>query len=199
MVKVINRDSYLNQLIAGQQNGLIKIVTGIRRCGKSFLLFELFHRYLTDHGTDESHIIEIALDDISNEQLRNPHLLLRYIKERIIDGELYYVLLDEIQLADRFEEVLNSLLRIKNVDVYVTGSVFSPRTSLQSSAVAETKFIFIRFRSLSSSLLAKEQSKMRGRNTTPTADFPLSYQWIQSRKKRHISGICMKVYIWQTS
>ncbi|MBQ7494696.1 MAG: ATP-binding protein [Bacteroidaceae bacterium] len=122
MVKVINRDSYLNQLIAGQQNGLIKIVTGIRRCGKSFLLFELFHRYLTDHGTDESHIIEIALDDISNEQLRNPHLLLRYIKERIIDGELYYVLLDEIQLADRFEEVLNSLLRIKNVDVYVTGS-----------------------------------------------------------------------------
>ena len=122
MVKVINRDTYLNQLIAGQQNGLIKIVTGIRRCGKSFLLFELFHRYLTEHGTDESHIIEIALDDMSNEQYRNPHLLLKYIKGQIFDSELYYVLLDEIQLADRFEEVLNSLLHIKNVDVYVTGS-----------------------------------------------------------------------------
>ena len=121
-MKVINRDSYLNQLIAGQRNGLIKIVTGIRRCGKSFLLFELFHRYLTEHGTDESHIIEIALDDLLNEQFRNPHHLLKYIKERIIDRDVYYVLLDEIQLADRFEEVLNSLLHIKNVDVYVTGS-----------------------------------------------------------------------------
>lgn len=122
MIGIINRDIYLNQLIAGQGNGLVKIVTGIRRCGKSFLLFELFHRYLTEHSTDESHIIEIALDDISNERLRSPHLLLQYIKERIIDQKLYYVLLDEIQLTDRFEEVLNSLLHIRNVDVYVTGS-----------------------------------------------------------------------------
>ncbi len=119
---VIKRDIYLNQLIAGQQNGLIKIITGIRRCGKSFLLFELFRSYLLEHGIADNQIIEIALDDISNEHLREPHQLLDYIKQRIKGTGIYYVLLDEIQMTERFEEVLNSLLHIKNIDVYVTGS-----------------------------------------------------------------------------
>ena len=119
---IIKRDNYLKQLVDGQGNHLIKIVTGIRRCGKSFLLFELFHNHLVENGVDENHIIEVALDDLANEHLRNAHNLLNYIKQQITDRSTYYILLDEIQLADRFEEVLNSLLHVRNVDVYVTGS-----------------------------------------------------------------------------
>lgn len=119
---IIKRDNYLKQLVDGQGNHLIKIVTGVRRCGKSFLLFELFHNHLVENGVDENHIIEVALDDLANEHLRNPHNLLSHIKQQITDRSTYYILLDEIQLADRFEEVLNSLLHVRNVDVYVTGS-----------------------------------------------------------------------------
>ena len=118
----ITRDSYLSQLIAGRGNGLIKIVTGIRRCGKSYLLFKLFHDYLVSQDIKDDHIIEVALDDLMNENLREPHALLAHIRERIRDNEPYYVLLDEIQLVPRFHEVLNSLLHVRNVDVYVTGS-----------------------------------------------------------------------------
>ena len=118
----ITRDSYLSQLIAGRGNGLIKIVTGIRRCGKSYLLFKLFHDYLVSQDVKDDHIIEVALDDLMNENLREPHALLAHIRERIRDNEPYYVLLDEIQLVPRFHEVLNSLLHVRNVDVYVTGS-----------------------------------------------------------------------------
>ncbi len=118
----IKRDVYLNKLIRKEKNGLIKIVTGIRRCGKSYLLFNLFHRYLTEKGVDEGHIIEIALDDRSNKELRDPDKMLAYIKKRIEDGETYYIILDEVQLLSEFEDVLNSLLHIKNADVYVTGS-----------------------------------------------------------------------------
>lgn len=118
----IKRDQYLNQLIAGRKNGLIKIITGIRRCGKSYLLFTLFHEYLKLQGVDEGHIIEIALDDRMNIALRNPDAILKHIKERIVDNELYYILLDEVQLIPEFEDVLNSLLHIRNADVYVTGS-----------------------------------------------------------------------------
>ena len=118
----IKRDFYLQQLVDGKQNGLIKIVTGIRRCGKSFLLFKLFRQYLLDVGVDSDHIIQIALDDIENANLREPLPLYKCITAKMTDEELYYILLDEVQLVPRFEEVLNSLLRIDNADVYVTGS-----------------------------------------------------------------------------
>ena len=118
----IKRDLYLNRLISRKNNGLIKIVTGVRRCGKSYLLFELFHEYLVDNGVDESHIIEVALDDRTNKRLRDPDNMLDYIKNMIQDKDTYYIILDEVQLLDEFEDVLNSLLHIRNADVYVTGS-----------------------------------------------------------------------------
>lgn len=118
----IQRDFYLNQLIAGRENGLIKIITGIRRCGKSYLLFRLFHEWLNANGIDDNHIIEVALDDRSNKELRDPDALLAYVKSRITDKRLHYILLDEIQIVPEFTDVLNSLLHIRNADVYVTGS-----------------------------------------------------------------------------
>ncbi len=118
----IKRDNYLQKLIHKQGNGLIKVITGVRRCGKSFLLFTLFHNYLVENGVNENHIIEIALDDRSNIALRNPDNMLNYVKDKIIDKERYYVILDEVQLLEEFEDVLNSFLHIKNADVYVTGS-----------------------------------------------------------------------------
>jgi len=118
----IKRDAYLEQLKIRRDNGMIKIITGIRRCGKSFLLFVLFKKYLLDTGIDADHIIEIALDGIESEELRDPKICYQYIKERIKDEGKYYLLLDEVQFMPRFEEVLNSMLRIKNIDVYVTGS-----------------------------------------------------------------------------
>ncbi len=118
----IKRDSYLEQLKTRKDNGMIKIITGIRRCGKSFLLFVLFKKYLLESGVDHDHIIEIALDGIENEELRDPKKCYRYIKDAMKDEQKYYLLLDEVQFMPRFEEVLNSLLRIGNIDVYVTGS-----------------------------------------------------------------------------
>lgn len=119
---VIKRDLYLNKLIRKKQNGLIKVVTGIRRCGKSYLLFNLFKDHLMEEGTDEQHMIEIAFDSFENIRFRDPDILYPYLKERIKDDGMYYVLLDEVQLLGEFESVLNSLIRMKNVDVYVTGS-----------------------------------------------------------------------------
>ena len=101
---------------------MIKIITGIRRCGKSFLLFEIFHEYLVSNGVDEDHIIEVALDDRANAELRNPDKILSYIKSRINDNGQYYVLLDEVQMIDDFPGVMNSILHMRNVDAYVTGS-----------------------------------------------------------------------------
>ena len=121
-MKQIQRQFYLQQLIDGKQNGLIKIITGIRRCGKSYLLFKLFTQYLLSSGVQDDHIIRIALDDIESRELRDPLLLYKHIKGRMADEALYYVLLDEVQLVPQFEEVLNSLLRMDNADVYVTGS-----------------------------------------------------------------------------
>lgn len=119
---IIPRPTYLNQLIASKGNHMIKIITGIRRCGKSFLLFELFHSFLNENGVDENHIIEVALDDRANIQLRDPDQILAHIKSRIKDDGQYYVLLDEVQMIDDFVGVLNSLLHIRNVDAFVTGS-----------------------------------------------------------------------------
>ena len=118
----IRRDGYLEQLKLRKDNGMIKIITGIRRCGKSFLLFVLFKKYLLENGVDNEHIIEIALDGIENEELRDPKKCYQYIKEAMKDEQKYYLLLDEVQFMPRFEEVLNSLLRISNIDVYVIGS-----------------------------------------------------------------------------
>ena len=118
----VKRDIYLNRLIRREKNGLIKVVTGVRRCGKSYLLFNLFHDYLLDKGIREDHIIEIALDDRSNKELRDPDNILKYVKERIVDNETYYIVLDEVQLLAEFEDVLNSFMHIRNADVYVTGS-----------------------------------------------------------------------------
>ena len=118
----IIRDIYLNQLIERKDNGMIKVITGIRRCGKSFLLFKIFKKNLLESGVDAAHIIEIALDGIENEELREPKTCFKYIKNSIKDDNKYYLFLDEVQFMPRFEEVLNSLLRISNIDVYVTGS-----------------------------------------------------------------------------
>lgn len=118
----IRRDIYLNKLINRMHNGMIKVVTGIRRSGKSYLLFTIFKDYLLSEGVDEDHIISIELDRLENKTYRDPYVILEQIKTQIIDSKDYYIFLDEVQLLDEFEDVLNSLLHIKNVDVYVTGS-----------------------------------------------------------------------------
>lgn len=119
---IIKRDFYLNKLISKKHNGLIKVITGVRRCGKSFLLFNLFKTYLLEEGIDRKHIIEIAFDSFENKRYQDPYVLMPYLKEQFTDNEMYYVLLDEVQLLEEFESVLNSLIRMENVDVYVTGS-----------------------------------------------------------------------------
>lgn len=122
MDRIIKRDSYLEQLIRRQNNGLIKIVTGIRRCGKSFLLRTIFKNYLLNSGVDESHIIEMAFDLFDNIEFRDPKKFYPWAKEQIKDEGTYYFLLDEVQLLDEFVSVLNGLADKKNCDVYVTGS-----------------------------------------------------------------------------
>ena len=133
MNKTIKRDSYLQKIIDRKENGLIKVITGIRRCGKSFLLFNLFYDYLIDTGVKPEQIITIALDDDRFVQYRDPAILSEYIRSKIIGSEMYYILIDEVQYAIAKEElknpesirlynVLNGLMRLRNVDIYVTGS-----------------------------------------------------------------------------
>ena len=121
-MKEIKRDLYLKKLIDRKENDLIKIITGIRRCGKSYLLDPIFKRYLTENGVDEEHIIKLELDSIENKEYRNPNKLYEYVMKKITDDRMYYILLDEIQKVEDFESVLNSFLRKKNLDVYITGS-----------------------------------------------------------------------------
>ena len=118
----IKRDLYLQQLIDRQHNGMIKVVTGVRRCGKSYLVFNLFSNYLKSNGVDDKHIIKVNLENRRNKKLRNPDTLLEYIDAQLIDQDMYYILLDEVQLVEEFEDVLNSYLDVPNADVYVTGS-----------------------------------------------------------------------------
>lgn len=118
----IRRDRYLDKLIRHKHNGMIKVVTGIRRCGKSYLLFELFYKHLLEAGVKDDHIIKIALDDRRNKAFRDPDHLCDYVHNCIKDNDMYYVLLDEVQLVPEFEDVLNSFLHIKNADTFVTGS-----------------------------------------------------------------------------
>ena len=120
---IITRQKYLDMLVAGQGNGLVKIVTGGRRCGKSFLLFQIFHKYLLQHGVDEGHLIEVSLDDRRNRKLCDPDALLDYLDSRIkSDGKTNFIFLDEIQLVDDFIGVLLSLMHTPNTEVYVSGS-----------------------------------------------------------------------------
>lgn len=118
----IQRDIYLKRIIESRHNGMIKIITGVRRSGKSYLLFNLFVDWLKDNDIDDSHIIRIDLENRRNRALRNPDILLEHIDSQMNDAETYYILIDEIQLVDEFEDVLNSYLKIENADIYVTGS-----------------------------------------------------------------------------
>ena len=119
---IIERNKYLSRLLDSRLNGLVKIVTGIRRSGKSFLLFNIFKQRLLNEGVDAGHIIEMQFDDFANKRYRVPEVFYNYVKERIKDGRVYYIILDEVQLLGDFEDVLNGLMHIENVDIYVTGS-----------------------------------------------------------------------------
>ena len=119
---IIDRNKYLARLLDSRLNGLVKIVTGIRRSGKSFLLFNIFKQRLLNEGVDAGHIIEMQFDDFANKRYRVPEVFYNYVKERIKDGRVYYIILDEVQLLGDFEDVLNGLMHIENVDIYVTGS-----------------------------------------------------------------------------
>ena len=118
----IDRNLYLKKLVDRQHNGMIKVITGVRRCGKSFLVFTIFCDYLRSQGVDDEHIIKVNLENRRNLRLRNPDALMEYIDGKMADDKRYYILLDEVQLVDEFEDVLNSYLSIPNADVYVTGS-----------------------------------------------------------------------------
>ena len=119
---IVERNTYLQKLLSKRHNGMIKVLTGMRRCGKSFLLFNLFAEYLKEEGIDDSHIIKVNLEDRRNKNLRNPDKLLEHIDSLMTDNNMYYILLDEVQMVDEFEDVLNSYLHVQNADVYVTGS-----------------------------------------------------------------------------
>lgn len=156
---IIRRDSYLNQLISSKHNGLIKIITGLRRSGKSYLLFKLFEAHLKEQGVKNNHIIRVDLEDRRNINLRNPDALLSHIDSLIKNEQMYYVLLDEVQHVPEFEDVLNSYLKMDNVDVYVTGS--------------NSKF-------LSSDII----TEFRGRGD-PIHVYPLSFSEFMGVENRH--------------
>ena len=118
----IERNKYLDELVSLRHNGMIKVITGMRRCGKSYLLFEIFASWLENEGIASDHIIKVDLEDYKNREMRNPDNLYAYMESRIADDAMYYLLLDEVQMLDKFEDVLNGFLRMRNVDVYVTGS-----------------------------------------------------------------------------
>lgn len=121
-MKEIKREQYLNELVSSRENKLIKVITGIRRCGKSYLLDPIFKNYLLESGIKEDHIVKLDLDLIENKKYREPMELFNYVMGKVTDKDMYYILLDEIQLVDNFEDVLNSFLKKTNLDVYVTGS-----------------------------------------------------------------------------
>lgn len=119
---IINRNKYLNEMVSLRHNGMIKIITGMRRCGKSYLLFQLLPSFLKNEGVDNNHIIMVDLEDFANREMRNPDNLYKYVKSRIVDNQMYYLLMDEVQMLDHFVDVLNGLLKIPNIDIFVTGS-----------------------------------------------------------------------------
>ena len=167
---MINRDIYLNRLIASKHNGLIKIITGLRRCGKSYLLFKLFKEHLRNVGVDDNHIIQVDLEDRRNKNLRNPDVLLAHIDSKMKDNDMYYILLDEVQCVKDFEDVLNSYLKIENADIYVTGS--------------NSKF-------LSTDII----TEFRGRGTQICVH-PLSFAEIMSVDQRHPIDVWKDYYTY---
>lgn len=167
---VINRDIYLNRLIASKHNGLIKVITGLRRCGKSYLLFKLFKEHLRNVGVDDNHIIQVDLEDRRNKNLRNPDVLLAHIDSKMKDNDMYYILLDEVQCVKDFEDVLNSYLKIENADIYVTGS--------------NSKF-------LSTDII----TEFRGRGTQICVH-PLSFAEIMSVDQRHPIDVWKDYYTY---
>ena len=118
----IERKKYMDELISLRHNGMIKVITGMRRCGKSYLLFEIFASWLEKDGIAPDHIIKVNLEDYKNREMRNPDNLYAFVESRITDGSMYYLLLDEVQMLGHFEDVLNGFLRMRNMDIYVTGS-----------------------------------------------------------------------------
>lgn len=163
-MEIINRDSYMKKLISKKENGLIKVITGLRRVGKSFLLDPIFKEYLLESGVDEDHIIKLELDKKKNAKYRNADAIDEYIRSKVTDSKMHYILLDEIQLVDGFEEVLNGFLYEKNMDVYVTGS--------------NSKF-------LSTDII----TEFRGRSDEVKV-FPLSFKEFSSvKKEENISSI----------
>lgn len=140
---IIKRDIHLNRIIARKHNGMIKVITGLRRCGKSYLLFNLFQKHLHESGVDDAHIIKVDLEDRRNQSLRNPDNLLAYIDAKLVDDKMYYVLLDEVQLVPEFEDVLNSFLKVpmRMFTLQAAMQNFSQRMLLQSSGDAVTKYI----------------------------------------------------------
>lgn len=118
----IKRPKYLQQLVDLRHNGMVKVITGVRRCGKSYLLFNLFANWLVSNGVDAEHIIKIDLENRHNMRLRDPDALLAYIDGKLKDDNMHYVMIDEVQMVPQFEDVLNSYLKMPNVDIYVTGS-----------------------------------------------------------------------------
>lgn len=121
-IYMIKRDALLSKLIDYKDKDIIKIITGIRRCGKSYLLFELFYQYLIQQGIDKEHIIRINLESKKNENLRNGDRLYQYVEEQILDEKRYYIFIDEIQMVDGFEDVVNGIKNDFNSDLYITGS-----------------------------------------------------------------------------
>lgn len=120
--KEIKRDHYIQRLIASKNNGLIKVISGMRRCGKTYILMKLFYDYLIENGVNDDHILRVALDDRRNKELRNPDIMLAFIDSHVKDSKIHYVFIDEIQMMDNFIDVLNSFLHMENLDVYVSGS-----------------------------------------------------------------------------
>ena len=167
---IFERKKYLDELIAGRGNGLVKIITGVRRCGKSFLLFDIWHTWLLEHGVTDSHIIEIQLDDFRNRRLRKPDALLDYIDSKVVDdGNPYYIVLDEVQLVEEFVEVILSLTHMRNVDVYVSGS---NSRFLSSDVVTEvTRYAFGLSPLTNTSKALVAISVKHGWITIPLADF----------------------------
>lgn len=122
IMELIQRSQYLDELVGLKGNGMIKVITGMRRCGKSYLLFCIFVSHLEQQGVSSDHIIQIDLEDFKNRALRDPDNLYAYVESRIIDNDMHYILIDEVQMLDKFEDVLNGFLKKRNLDVYVTGS-----------------------------------------------------------------------------
>ncbi len=189
MLQEIKRDTYLQRLIDKKENGIIKVITGIRRCGKSYLLFRIYRDYLISQGVDAQQIIEIPMDDDEFLRYREPAELSKYIRSKLIDGKMNYVFIDEVQYAIsnrelkntnevRLYNVLNGLLRLDNVDIYVTGSNSKLLTKdvLTAFRGRGDEGEYIRFPLRNIMLLQEARSRMPTRNMLCMAGFLLHYQ-----------------------